>query len=79
MKRKYTKIAHERHLNEFFRDSDNEQVFEAHEYLTNKSRYQHISRTYLRYMVYAGKMGSLLRRKDPVSFTVSYNDTTPKQ
>lgn len=74
MKKKKTKAWYEQYLNEFHESVESEIVFQNHVYLTNSSRGKSISERKLRRTIDEGKVGTLLRKLDPIAFEVGFSE-----
>lgn len=79
MANKYTRIKHEQHLNELYKDAYSEsQAYDQFEYLCNKQRKHFIIPRTLRNHINRGSLGTLLRKYDPIAFNTSYSDKLRK-
>ena len=75
MAKKYTRIKHEKHLNELYKDMySRDQAYDEFQYLCNKERMHFIMPWNLWNYIDRGTMGTLLRKYDPIAFNTSYND-----
>lgn len=75
MAKNYTRIKHEQHLNELYKDTySRDQAFDNFEYLTNKKRMNFIMPWNLWNHIDRGTLGTLLRKYDPIAFNVSYGE-----
>lgn len=73
---KQTAKNHEQKLNELYADTiqDYYAAFEKFEYLTNKNRGKHTTKSNIISHYNNGTLGTLLRRYDPIAFNVSKSD-----
>ena len=72
---KRTDKQHEDRLNHIYFDNMfPDDVFESLVYLTNKDRKDHITERKLWDWINRGKVGSLLRKYDPIAFHTSKED-----
>lgn len=70
-----TKKEYEAYLNQYYNSEvGREEAFEQLVYVTNPKRGKdHISEKALRKAVYNDKAGSILRKYDPIAFTIGYD------
>ena len=72
----YTKKDYEEQLNEQLESLGYEEALESYIYLTNKqTRGNHCRHRTLQIAVQNNKLGTLLRKYDPIAFYSSYYDT----
>ncbi len=76
---KQTAKSHEQKLNELYSDiiQDYHSAFEKFDYLLNKNRWKHTTRNNIISHYNKGKLGTLLRKYDPIAFNVSKSDFKP--
>lgn len=71
---KKTKPRYEMHLNAMYQDMSFEEVFSQFEYLTNKNRKGNTTKNAMHRLYQQGRIGTLIRRLDPIAFETGYND-----
>ena len=72
---KKSKIAYEHYLDQFYKQWPNEINIEEFDYLTSPLRgSETVARNVLKRNIMAGKVGYVIRKHDPIRFSMGYND-----
>jgi hypothetical protein len=69
-----SKASYENWLNDLYSDMSQEEAVYALIYLTSKRRGKHTTTANLKKQHRSGKLGSLVKRLDPIAFSCGYND-----